>query len=136
MNKFSKMAGMLAVATAAIGTVLLLSTHAIARSTLRETCHGSTISKVENCCDAWVAENGRPFLWLGSHKSCGAKVVCGSVAPNSRIQTSAIVIPPKKAIVCQIVASMDHSDGRSHAPSNPPPQTRPTPPPAEPEVPR
>lgn len=143
MNKFSKITGLLAVTTAAVGTVLLLSTPANARSTLSEVCHGSSRLEVESCCASWVEENGRPFFWFASSKSCGAPVVCVSSAQKKKTLTSAIVIPPKKVkeIDCQIEASADPFQGGGHSPSNPPtppptPTPAPTPPPADPEVPR
>ena len=54
MNGLLKMTGLLMLATAAVGAVLLVSAPAKAKSTTRMTCHGSSKQKVESCCDTWV----------------------------------------------------------------------------------
>ena len=83
MNGFLKMTGLLTVATAAVGAVLLVSAPAKAQSTMRVTCHGSSKQKVERCCDTWVKQNGRPFTLFGSRSSCGGVVVCVSLQHTS-----------------------------------------------------
>ena len=96
MNGLLKMTGILAVATAVVGTVLLVSSPAKAQSTMRVTCHGSSKQKVERCCDTWVKQNGRSFWLFESRSSCGGIVVCATAAPMLKTPTSVIVIPPKK----------------------------------------
>ena len=134
MNGFFKMTGFLTVATAVVGAVLIASAPTKAQSTMRVTCHGTSKQKVEHCCDAWIKQNGRPFLLFGSRSSCGGVVACAAAAPKLKTLTSAIVIPPKKIIDCKIKAPADFSDGGNHSSHNPPPA--PPAPPVEQEVPR
>ena len=98
MNTFSKMTGLIAVATASVGAALLFSAPANASSSmLQQKCFGSSKAIVEHCCTAWVQSHGRPLWMWDTNTSCGQVVGCAAAAPKKPAIEALIFIPRHKA---------------------------------------
>jgi hypothetical protein len=113
MNISTKISAALAVATLS-AAFMGFSTNANAGS-LRDTCSGTTLSSVRNCCNTWVRQHGKPMWMLDNRGSCSSAAVCtgGSVG---EIGAVAKIVTKRRCYIDQAVPL-----GKS-SPNNPPSQ--------------
>ncbi len=74
MNISTKISAALAVA--AISAAFMGYSNTASAASLRDTCHGTTRSAVEDCCNTWVRRNGTPMWMISEHGGCHAAAAC------------------------------------------------------------
>jgi hypothetical protein len=115
MNISTKISAALAVA-ALSAAFMGFSTNANAGS-LRDTCSGTTLTSVRNCCNTWVRQHGKPMWMLDNRGSCSSAAACsGGHGSVGEIAAVAKIITKRRCYIDQVVL-LDKS-----SPNNPPPK--------------
>ena len=116
MNISTKISAALAVA-ALSAAFMGFSTNANAGS-LRDTCSGTTLSSVRNCCNTWVRQHGKPMWMLDNRGSCSSAAACSGGRGGGVVGIASIakIVTQRRCYIDQVVL-LDKS-----SPNNPPPQ--------------
>jgi hypothetical protein len=114
MNISTKISAALAVA-ALSAAVMGFSTNANAAS-LSDTCSGTTLSSVRNCCNTWVRQHGKPMWMMDNRGSCSSAAACSGGRGGGEIKAIAKIVTHRRCYIDQVVL-IDKS-----SPNHPPPQ--------------
>lgn len=115
MNISTKISAALAVA-ALSAAFMGFSGNANAGS-LRDTCSGTTLSSVRNCCNTWVRQHGKPMWMLDNRGSCSSAAACtGGRGSVGEIAAVAKIVTHRRCYIDQVVILEKSS------PNTPPPQ--------------